>query len=179
MKQMDMLKKVSRASGGSLRSKRKGRGARTLATRKSMHLVLRSSQARGEWSFRRKQKDITSILKSFAGRFHIEIISIANVGNHLHIHLKLGSRDMWNRFIRGVCAAIRIAVTGHPRWSKAAQLAKSFWDQRPFTTIVTSFKQYLNLHDYIRVNQLEGVGVDRLTAYHLAWREKLTGISSG
>src|SRR5262245_2681101 len=86
-KQLSMLPRAQMAYGGSLLNTRKGRAqGRTLSTRHSMHLVLRSSKARGEWNFRQtKNKNaINRILKRFSAKYGVRLLSVANVGNHLH-----------------------------------------------------------------------------------------------
>ena len=140
-----------------------------------MHLVLRSSKAKGEWSFLRKKNylAIESILVRFSARHGVRILHAANVGNHLHLHIRLDSRRSYRPFIRAVTAAIMMAVTGRSRWSKRVQSkgatsqpvsAQKFWDYRPFTRIVVGFRAVLGLRDYIAINRLEGSGVSRETA---------------
>jgi hypothetical protein len=36
-----------------------------------------------------------------------------------------------------------------------------FWDYRPYTRVVQSFRAFLNLRDYIKINQYEGAGYKR------------------
>lgn len=60
-------------------------------------------------------------------------------------------------------------VGGVNRWTKHltkgiagnVTSAARFWDRRPFSRVVESFKEYLNLKDYIRINELEGFGYCR------------------
>ena len=125
-----------------------------------MHLVLRSSKAKGPWSFRRPRNErrLKTILEKFSTRFAVRILSFANVGNHLHLQIKLGNRHTYRPFIRAVTAAIAMAVTGASRWKK---VEGKFWDLRPFTRIVVGWRAVLTLRDYIAVNRLEGHGYDR------------------
>ncbi len=161
-KQTEMFKKFSHSYGGELQKKRKGRAhARPIDTRATMHMVLRSTKAKGEWSFKKHDKKITNILNKFAIKYGVKIFSLANVGNHLHFHLKISNRHTYKPFIRAITSAIAMAVTKGSRWKK---LGQKFWDYRPFTRIVNGFKAFLTLRDYIEVNQLEGGGCDRLTA---------------
>jgi len=156
MKQLSLLKSQNKAYGGELLKTRKGRsGPRPLDTRNTMHLVLRSSRARGRWSFLRNENQhyIKKIVARFSVRYGVRILSLANVGNHLHFHIKLGNRHAYRPFIRAVTAAIAMAVTKKSRWNKG--LGK-FWDYRPFTRVVIGFRAFLKLKDYIQINQLEG-----------------------
>ncbi len=207
MKQSEFFKKQKSAYGGDLLTTRKARARpRPLCTRNTMHLVLRSTKAKGEWSFKKpsNERKIEALLKKFSLRYGVKVISLANVGNHLHFQIKLSNRFTYRPFIRALTASIAMAVTGSSRWKplyksgahpsqnktargapkvnkedKAANVndesgsdqsatgaarknAKTrFWDYRPFTRIVESFRAVLNLRDYIRINQLEGYGYRR------------------
>lgn len=160
------IKKIKSAYGGSLLKTRKGRqGRRPLATRATMHLVLRSTKARGEMSFKRTQhsKAIARIVGKFSSKYGVQILSLANVGNHLHFHIKLGNRHTYCRFIRAVTSAIAMAVSGVSRWN--AGDGSKFWDYRPFTRIIDGgMTAFLRLRDYVRINQLEGEGFIREVA---------------
>ena len=156
MKQLNLLKGQKLAYGGELLKTRAGRsGPRPLATRHSMHLVMRSSQAVGPLAFWTKEnkRKIKEIVAKFSSKYGVQILSLANVGNHLHFHIKLGNRHTYKAFIRATSSAIAMAVTGKSRWKK---VASKFWDYRPFTRVVVGFKAFLGLKEYIRINQLEG-----------------------
>ncbi len=128
-----------------------------------MHLVLRSSKAKGIWSFLRpgNKVRIKDILAKFSEKFVVKIISLAIVGNHIHLQIKLSHRQTYKPFIRAVTAAIAIAVTGACRWRPAKE---KFWDLRPFTRIVESFRACVNLANYICINRLEAAGFSRREA---------------
>jgi hypothetical protein len=59
-------------------------------------------------------------------------------------------------------------VTGRNRWTAASPSNESkkekFWDLRPFSRVIESFKAFLNLRDYISINQLEGFGYTKADA---------------
>jgi len=120
----------------------------------------------GPWSFRRQEnaKKIEEILGRFAPKYGINILSLANVGNHLHMQMKLSNRHTYKKFIRAITAAIAMAITGMSRWNK---LDIKFWDYRPYTRVVQSFRGFLNLKAYIRINQLEGFGYTREQARYM------------
>ena len=168
MKQLSLLKNENSAYGGVLLKTRKGRAKpRPLSTRETLHLVLRSTKAKGDWSFAKAQnrKKIDGLLRKFAKKYGVKVLSYANVGNHLHFHVKLSNRYLYAPFIRALTGAIAMAVTGTSRWKRLKREAKDrFWDYRPFTRVVKSFRAFLNLRDYIRINQLEGRGYSRTQA---------------
>lgn len=120
---------------------------------------------------------------------------MANVGNHLHLQIKLSNRFGYRPFIRAVTAAIAMAVTGRNRWtvgnhadqlegihskidgsSATAKKREKFWDYRPFTRVVKGFKAVLTLRDYLRINQLEGEGNHRNDARFMLQVEKTFAI---
>jgi hypothetical protein len=161
MKQQELFKKTSRAYGGELMKRRKGRlHGRPLDTKNTMHLVLRSSKARGVWSFRAggNQRKIEAITSRFALKFGVLILQLANVGNHLHFQLRLTNRGGYRPFIRALTSAIMMAVTGASRWNP---LGIKFWDYRPFTRVVVGLRGFLKLRDYVKINQWEGFGLSR------------------
>jgi REP element-mobilizing transposase RayT len=161
--QLKFLGNEPGAYGGDLQTTRKGRAqGRPIATKHTMHLVLRSTKARGEWSFKKSENEnkIAVIFRKFGAKFGVKVLSLANVGNHLHAQIKIGNRFIFANFLRAVTGAIAQTVTGRTRWGKQREKLK-FWDRRPFTRVVKSFKAYLNLKDYIRINQLEGIGHTR------------------
>lgn len=140
-----------------------------------MHLVLRSSHARGDWSFRRSphRKLVASVVKKFAGKFGVRLLSVANVGNHIHLHIQLTNRYTYAPFIRAITSAIAMGVTGISRWTRTVGDGRKnirFWDRRPYSRIVVGFKDFLGLRDYIQINQWEGFGYRRGEAEFLVRR---------
>jgi REP element-mobilizing transposase RayT len=171
-KQKSFFKNSTKEYGGDLYKTRRGRlGRRPLATRQTMHLVLKSTRAKGDLSFRKSKnaQAIKRIVDRFTKKYGIRLISLANVGNHLHFHIKLGNLRTYSPFIRAITAAIAMAVTGRSRWNKADG---KFWDRRPFTRVIVGFRSWLNLQDYVRVNQMEGAGVAREQAEFIVREQK-------
>lgn len=164
--QLELLKKQIRSYGGELLKTRKGRmHGRPLDTKNTMHLVLRSSKAMGKWSFQRAENKIgiQNIISKFSRKYGVTIRSLVNVGNHLHLEIKLSNRYTYAPFIRAITSAIAMAVTGVNRWNRSANREK-FWDYRPFSRVVIGFKAVLGLKDYFKKNELEGFGLKRSEA---------------
>ncbi len=173
--QKEFFKKQELAYGGELLKKRNGRvSGRPIVTRHTMHLVLRSSRAKGKWSFLEpKNKVITrEILKKFAAKYGVKLLHGANVGNHIHLEIQLTNRYTYKPFIRAVTAAIAMKITGVSRWKTKAQVGiTKFWDLRPFTRVVVGRRAQLSLKDYIKINRLEGQGFKRDIAKVLIQRQ--------
>lgn len=162
-KQLHLIKPSSLSYGGELLKTRKGRSqGRPIDTKATMHLVLRSSQAKGAFSFRRKKNElaISNIVAKFSAKFGIEVLSLANVGNHLHFHIRIKRRRAYYGFIRAITSAIRMAIVGSPRWG-GALIEGKFWDERPFSRVIRGRRAFLTLQGYVFINQLEGKGVSR------------------
>jgi REP element-mobilizing transposase RayT len=168
--QLKLLKDTTKAYGGDLLKARKGRSMpRPLTTKDSIHLVLRSTKAVGPLSFWKHKDVIRGYVKKFSGQFGVKIHSIANVGNHLHFHLKLSNRHTYKFFIRALTGAIAQTIT---KSSRLNTLQKGFWDRRPFTNVLKGFKGFITLRDYVGINQLEGIGFQREQArFYLAWNQ--------
>jgi len=162
-------KKFSDRFGGGKRTTRSSRGQRPLSTKASMHLILKSDLAKGKWSFLTKQNRtrVNLSVVSLARKYGVKILSAANVGNHLHLHIQIKKRWQYLHFIRVVTARIAFAVTGaskHNPLTNPHGQKISFWSQRPMTRWVHSFKDFLGLKDYIQINKFEGLGWSRQEA---------------
>jgi hypothetical protein len=163
--------------GGSLCSTRAHRTTRPLSIKHPIHLVLRSSKAVGELSFwHKKGKEITErAIRKYSERFGIKILSCANVGNHLHIYLKLSNRFTYEKFIRALTGTICLQMT---KWNKnRGENLDRFWDYRPYTRIVAGFKNHLTMKDYMAINQIEGLGGRRFEAKMFLLKQN--GMESG
>lgn len=150
------------AYGGTLLKTRKGRArARPISTGQTMHLVLRSTRATGPWSFRQPKNysGVEKILEKFSTKHGVRLHSYAINLNHLHLHVKVASRQGYKRFIRAISAAIAMLVMRKSRWR---QVALKFWDYRPFSRVVVGERGRQTMRDYIRLNQLESIGCNRV-----------------
>jgi REP element-mobilizing transposase RayT len=136
-----------------------------------MHLVLRSSHAKGAWSLRRPKnfQETEKILQAFAQKHGVVLKKRVIHLNHIHLHVLLSSSRGYKRFIRAVSAAIAMRVTGMSRWNR---LKIRFWDRRPFSRIVVGGREELALKDYLEINELETLGCSRQEArFYQAWEK--------
>ncbi|OFZ14866.1 MAG: hypothetical protein A2Z20_04560 [Bdellovibrionales bacterium RBG_16_40_8] len=184
------------AYGGMLRNRRCGRGRRPISIIYSMHIVLRSTLARGKWSFAGDQNRemIRYVLAKHATTCAVKLIATGNAGNHLHLRIQVASREQYIHFIRAVTGeiALKIKKIIHPERelarskkhelgcapdeSSSEQISlkeKNFWDRRPFSSIVGTLRYATRLTDYIKINQLEGNGISRAYARLVVqkWRD--------
>jgi REP element-mobilizing transposase RayT len=148
--------------GGELSKSRRFRTARPVSTKETMHLVLKSSLAKGRLSFRapgHRQK-IETILQKNCAKFGVRLIKASNNFNHLHLQVKFSSRELYKRFVRAISGHIAMAVTGASKTKPISTILgrKNFWDHRPFSRIVRGRRGFKIVNDYIRLNQLEAEG---------------------
>lgn len=153
------------AYGSDFYRSRRGRShRRPISNVQTMNLTLRSTQAKGEWSFRNEKnwRAISANTAKFAERFRVQVIRLSNVGNHLHFHVRFPEKKAYVKFIRALTAAIAMAITGRSRWLKVR--ARRFWDLRPFTRVLQTTREVKTFDNYLNLNDLEGDGFLRGTA---------------
>ncbi|MBI2606143.1 MAG: transposase [Deltaproteobacteria bacterium] len=157
--------------GGPTRGRRKT--ARPIATKRAMHVVLRSSRARGSWSLLNpeKRKVVDRAIKGAAQRFAVKIYDRANVGNHIHFVLKARTHDSYRAFIRYLSGRIAFEVTGAKKGRAMATAVQGkgdgahsgFWDTIPYSRVLEWGRDFTNARIYVTKNLFEGEGVELLT----------------
>ena len=142
--------------GGSL-IKGNPREQRPISVKRPLHLVMRSSLAKGERSFLnpRRSRIIRELVHRSAKDHGVKVYRFANSGNHLHFILLPGTRTSFQRFIRSISGVIARLTLGAQR-GKA--LGLKFWDARPFTRILEWGKDYRYACAYLKQNILEALG---------------------
>ena len=129
VRQLSFLPRLPSAHGGALaRGKRKT--ARPVDPKQAMHIVLRSSRARGDWSMlRTRHRDrVDTLARKIAERHGVRLYRYANVGNHLHLLVKTPTRTAFRNFLRDLAGTIAIAVTGA---KNSRALKGRFWTPSP------------------------------------------------
>jgi hypothetical protein len=128
---------------------------RPVSIKKAMHLVVRSSRARGPLSLLRKEQRIQEIVGRFATRFGVKVYRLANGGDHLHLTVLPRSRKAFNSFIRSITGLIARLVLGAERGNAKGL---RFWDNRPYTKIVEWGREFRAVSQYLLQNTLEALG---------------------
>jgi|FLYM01.1.fsa_nt_gi REP element-mobilizing transposase RayT len=123
---------------------------RPLKTTLPIHLGLKANQAR--MRLPKNFKSVHQLIYSTAKKYGIKIYSYANVGNHLHLLIKLSQLNLWAAFIRELTSKIA-AVVGPPA------NGDKFWKYRPFTRIINGWKKaFVTMKNYIYLNKIEAEG---------------------
>lgn len=183
-------------SGGSVSSKTSNpKTARYIDPKGFLHLVLRSTLAKGERSFLMRDRTIRKVIQTQAAATGVTIRSFANAGNHLHMIVSPHSRRAFRKFIRASTGLIARKTLGAERnspWRNSSHqnsetIKKSragFWDARPFTRIVTWGRDYRRVKNYLELNRIEVErGLDRESARgllaELERRARLSQLATG
>ena len=149
---------------------------RPMDSKKALHLVLRSTHAKNDRSFKHQNHEsrIWEIISNQARRTGIKIYAYANSGNHLHLLLRAKLREDFTSFIRAVTGLIARQVG---QCERGAPLKKKFWDARPFSRVVSfTKKEFAGVKTYIYRNTLETIGWAPYISRKQAWPKRLRSI---
>jgi REP element-mobilizing transposase RayT len=118
-------------------SRRKGnpKGKRPFSRKHLIHLILKSSHAKGRHSFLhpKNRKSVDQLVRRLARKFGVDIRDYVNVANHLHLAVRASHRVCLTRFLRSLCGLLPRGLLG---CEKGKPLGFVFWDARPFTKII-------------------------------------------
>ncbi len=155
---LDQSFKIKKVFGGSLLNKSHAKIARPISTKEAMHVVLRSSLAKGKFSMLEKHraKKIRYTIDQQAKKFGIKIYEVANVGNHIHMLVLATHRHLFKNFLRAISGIIARITLGVERGKSKAL---KFWDQRPFTRIVAWMRDFRRAQSYVIQNFNEAMGL--------------------
>lgn len=163
----------SRYGGSSQKGHRKS--GRPFVPKIPMHVILKSTRARGTLNLRTRSKRflVDSKIYSLARRYHVQIIEYANAGNHLHLLLKSNSRENLTKFLRLATGQIAQAMTG----AKKGLRKGKFWSELAWSRLVRPGKMFSKLRKYVRLNQLEMLAQD--LGYEIIRWNKMKILESG
>ncbi|MCC7403299.1 MAG: hypothetical protein IT288_02785, partial [Bdellovibrionales bacterium] len=147
-------KRYGRTQHGGVETKGHRKLERPLSTTRPIHLVLKSHKATGCLSFltHKNKPVVEGIIREKARKFGVRICQFANVGNHLHLKIRIASRPLFQAFLVSVTTLIARTLTGARRGKKFGK----FWQGQAFTRVLVSRREELNLFGYIKANQIEG-----------------------
>lgn len=161
----------SRGRHGGEHALGKRKTARPIDPKQALHVVMRSSQAQGERSMLHPNHcgTIHRFTEKLATMWGVRLYRYANVGNHIHLLIKVPSRAVWQRFSRELAGGIAVIVTGarkgdaiaRPRSGDRPESAlRGFWDGLVFTRIVSFGRDYENMKRYLVKNLFEAAGIN-------------------
>jgi REP element-mobilizing transposase RayT len=151
-----LFNKPDDAFGGSL-LKSHPKGKRPLESKLPILLTLRAERSvmRSLGVFHKVNSQVYHIAKKHG----VRVYRYSNVGNHLHLLIKIPHVRRWAAFIRELTGQIAQLMLKNIHLPKDL----SFWRYRPHTRIVRGWKKaYTIAKDYIELNELEATGsIDR------------------
>ena len=134
-----------------------------------MHVVVKSSLAKGKYSFRGKNLgQVDRIVVQTSRRYGVKLHRYGNAGNHLHLLISSRNRVALQRWFKVLPQRVMFAVTGLNKETSLQELVgrKHFFDYRPFSRIVEGLRGFRYAANYVEKNILETEG---LTGFP-AWR---------
>ena len=171
-RQLSFLPKIPLEHGGQIR-RGKRKIARPIALKQPLHVVMRSSMARGRHSMLTPAHEtrVRAIVDATAEKYGIRVHRFVNVGNHLHLLVQTRTRPAFQGFLREIAGAIAMLVTGSrkshpidPRGSAALGTDRSkgprrFWDLLAYTRVVSWGRDFASLKRYFIKNHFEAAGL--------------------
>ena len=149
------LKAEKKYFGGSLLRNSHAKEKRPITIKTPMHLVLRSDIAKGSRSLLNFERRVQKIIYNQGRKFGVKIYRLSNVGNHLHLLILPRSRRAFQGFIRAIAGLIARSVL---RAERGQSRGLKFWDQRPFTRVISWGRDYARACEHLLQNTLEALG---------------------
>ncbi len=119
---------------------------------------------------------VNSLVMTISKRYRVRLQKYVNVGNHLHLVVKLSgspmaARRQFKSWIRLLTARLAFEIggskKGHPFKDENGQRVK-FWDAIPFSRVVHGLRGWKDMDRYALKNQLESQGLPKERAVALA-----------
>ena len=130
---------------------------RPFSPKRPLHLVLRSSQARGSRSLLHPKFacKVEQLIQRHSKKYHVQVYRKVNVGNHLHLIVQAKTRKDFQSFLRALTGAIAFLITGA---CKSNPLSSRFWDKLAYSRVVSWGREFDLLHRYLVKNMFEAHG---------------------
>ena len=133
------------------------REARPISIKRPMHVVMRSSLAKGPHSFLspKRSKRIRDLIHRMGSAKGVKVYRFANSGNHLHLIVLSRTREGLSDYLRAISGLIARMTLNVER---GRALGVKFWDARPYTGILEWGRQFRSAARYLLQNTLEAIG---------------------
>lgn len=148
--QLHLFKEIVDRSHGGSKAKGKRKSFRPLSTKDPIHLVLKAKEP---FQLLRNIDTVEQTLKKYALRFGITIYETAVQADHLHLSIKIPSRDLYCRWIRAITSVLTIKISALK------------WSLPPYTRIATWGRDFNRLKKYIQANKIVGAFLIKAHSY--------------
>lgn len=128
---------------------------RALASNQHIHLIIRSTKAKGELSLLRFESEIARLIKHQAKLAGVQIRGFVNVGNHLHCTIRFSHRSFYKKFIRSITGLIARLVLSAQKGQAKLKVGERFFDTPVFTRVLHSWRELKILDTYLVKNLYE------------------------
>ena len=157
-------KPLPRQFGGSL-LKGNPKTKRPLSTKEAIHLVLKSERAFGAQSMlhSRHSERIDKLVRKQASTFGVRIYHYVNVGNHIHLVVRIQNSDLFKNFLRATTGLIARLVNKSERGRRhltkdqgfSRRMRRRFWVARPFTRLIRWGRHFKYVSAYMTKNRMQ------------------------
>jgi hypothetical protein len=127
--------------GGPLLKKSNAKGARPLAGRHHLHVVLKANRGFTSIQRKRTRRIVLGILRKFAARHRLRLSSLHCSARRIHFTLYLPRKTNFAPFIRAVTGALALHFSGA---SKKSPLREKFWACRPWTALAREWNHFID-----------------------------------
>lgn len=119
---------------------------------------------------------VEKLVGTISNRFHVKIVRFANVGNHLHLVVKLplrgtASRKQYSKWIRLLTSRLAFKIggskKGEPFKDENGERIK-FWDAIPFSRVIRGGRRWNSIERYVLKNEIEAQGFPKDVAVAIA-----------
>lgn len=197
--QLQLFKADLRFFGGRLLHGKR-RKIRPLSSKEPIHIVMRSSWAKGANSFlsARNKNEIQKLINVISQKYFIRVYQVAIAGNHLHLILKISHRGNYKTFVRVLAGSIASHIMKkqsfklfknsvlnqergdpHPGATELQGISQQFWQFRPWTRVLHWGKDFKKCCGYLRQNVLEALGFIKYKPrkdYYAEWLQQTTPV---
>jgi hypothetical protein len=122
-----------------------------------MHVILRSSRARRDWSMLKRAEEVDALVRKLAHRYRVRLHKFANVGNHLHLLVQVKRKEDFQNFLRVLAQGLMFLLTGARKGNPVGK----FWDALAFSRVVEWGRDWRGMLAYLDKNLLEARGFPR------------------
>ena len=150
---------LDKTHGGS-KAKGKRKSLRPLSTKLPTHLVLKAIDP---FQLLRSTRVVEQTANRYAQKFGISIYEVAVQADHIHLSIKIPSRELYRRWIRAITSVMVLKI------------AKLKWSLPLFTRIGTWGRDFKCVGNYIRQNKTDGLFLLRAHETVDRYRQKIIG----
>jgi len=156
MKQLNLFKEKLTCEFGGALNKGRRKTARPLDSKRSLHLVFKCTNP---FLLLRRRDEIEKEIFRMSHRFGLKVYRIAVQADHIHLSVRIPSRVLYCRWIRGLTSRLVQRIPGLK------------FALRPYSRIVSWGREFKAIGKYIFANFQEGDFILRCHLHMESWRE--------